>query len=715
MMTFAQLIKEYSIVIPIIQRDYAQGRKDSRASFVRENLIEHLAQALQGEHTIDFDFVYGTIEERNGQKVLLPLDGQQRLTTLFLLHWYFNIKEDGDFRSLLEKFSYETRLTARDFLMYLTKEKIDFQEFNEKTISKVLQAKKWYQYHWEYDPTIKGMLVMLDAIHETFGQYKDNVLDRLAGEDCPIIFTFKDLETFQLGEELYIKMNARGRILSNFENFKAQFEQLLESWGFVEQSKDFSSKIDGEWTDLLWPFLDNSKTLDAPFMRLFNFVTSAIATKQDSIPPDIFTKNYNNIKELEMIYKDSENVSFLFDVFSLWKEAEEIRSEISEIHQKIPLFTGKKNYFEMVVKGELLAFPDRIYLYTIIQAKLHKRDDTIDLLRIVRNVVNRIRQARDGEFKSNLRYDSVARVFNFVDLLVQSDSDVYSAIQNIESFPRISDVSLKHEKDKAVLIERQPDLKELLFKLEDIPYLKGALMILFPLFKKYPDELYFLMTELLDGDADQSLVSRAFLTFGDYAHHIGYTNLGPRYIFGGTSIKEFLWTAYDEELQEIYESFLEKLIHMSEETLEQKLKKLIEQSSKWTFTDWAYYFVKYPAILQGGRMTFAYEDEDDELLIERMNGVSLQAEHINPIYAAVIEEIPQFCNAEESYVRLSNRSKLVMNVNIIFWLEDGQWCTDCKDPLLNKQLEDIQEKEQDLVQQAVQMIILVSNQNAVEN
>ena len=27
--------------------------------------------------------------------VLLPLDGQQRLTTLCLLHWYLNMKEEG--------------------------------------------------------------------------------------------------------------------------------------------------------------------------------------------------------------------------------------------------------------------------------------------------------------------------------------------------------------------------------------------------------------------------------------------------------------------------------------------------------------------------------------------------------------------------------------------------------------------------------------------
>jgi len=45
-MTFARLIEEYRIVIPMIQRDYAQGRKDDKATLVRENLIENIKAAL---------------------------------------------------------------------------------------------------------------------------------------------------------------------------------------------------------------------------------------------------------------------------------------------------------------------------------------------------------------------------------------------------------------------------------------------------------------------------------------------------------------------------------------------------------------------------------------------------------------------------------------------------------------------------------------------
>lgn len=72
-----------SVRIPIIQRDYAQGR--ASAYEVRKAFLTALLTYLRAEGTHDLDFVYGAVSE--GQD-FLPLDGQQRLTTLFLLHWY---------------------------------------------------------------------------------------------------------------------------------------------------------------------------------------------------------------------------------------------------------------------------------------------------------------------------------------------------------------------------------------------------------------------------------------------------------------------------------------------------------------------------------------------------------------------------------------------------------------------------------------------------
>lgn len=67
------------IVIPIIQRDYAQGRLDPEVNRVRKRFLEALYKAVT-EQPIVLDFVYGDIDTDG---VMTPLDGQQRLTTLF--------------------------------------------------------------------------------------------------------------------------------------------------------------------------------------------------------------------------------------------------------------------------------------------------------------------------------------------------------------------------------------------------------------------------------------------------------------------------------------------------------------------------------------------------------------------------------------------------------------------------------------------------------
>lgn len=78
------------------------------------------------EKPIILDFVYGDIDDYG---ILTPLDGQQRLTTLFLLHWYAAKKEDiapteTDF---LEKFSYATRPRFTLILRKIGKFQADFQ------------------------------------------------------------------------------------------------------------------------------------------------------------------------------------------------------------------------------------------------------------------------------------------------------------------------------------------------------------------------------------------------------------------------------------------------------------------------------------------------------------------------------------------------------------------------------------------------------------
>lgn len=129
-LTFCELIRKHKIEIPIIQRDYAQGRdgkEELRASF-----LSALFDAVNDNKKLELDFVYGSI--KNEGEVLQPLDGQQRLTTLFLLHWFVASKEsklDDELKSLLTKFTYETRASSREFCNDLINKGVYFDHLLE--------------------------------------------------------------------------------------------------------------------------------------------------------------------------------------------------------------------------------------------------------------------------------------------------------------------------------------------------------------------------------------------------------------------------------------------------------------------------------------------------------------------------------------------------------------------------------------------------------
>ena len=79
--SFYQLLKDTEVVIPMIQRDYAQGRITEKVKSIRHDFLDALYKACRDKKPLHLDFIYG--EEDNGQ--FEPFDGQQRLTTLFLL------------------------------------------------------------------------------------------------------------------------------------------------------------------------------------------------------------------------------------------------------------------------------------------------------------------------------------------------------------------------------------------------------------------------------------------------------------------------------------------------------------------------------------------------------------------------------------------------------------------------------------------------------
>lgn len=320
--SFWQLIENHKICIPIIQRDYAQGRKEEHEK--RDKFLESIFKHITNQETLQLDFVYGRVKN----DVFYPIDGQQRLTTLFLLHWYFAVKEEVDvqLKFKLSRFIYDTRISSREFCQAIVNEEIILpKETGRDLFINDIKKQYWFRSSWNTDPTINAMLIMLQAIHNKFNTIQVSLVFNDLTENNIITFEVLDLgkKEFDLTDELYIKMNSRGKQLTSFENFKANFIQLVDKHyenkrlkhpikGEISFSGYFSYKIEKEWTDLFWSFRDeNEFIIDSKFFSYFEFVAQMCYFKKyKDAKVEYFN---NNFVQYEDVFQHEENILFLFN------------------------------------------------------------------------------------------------------------------------------------------------------------------------------------------------------------------------------------------------------------------------------------------------------------------------------------------------------------------------------------------------------------------
>lgn len=266
-----KLLKEYEVVIPVIQRDYAQGRKDKE--YIRRSFLNEIKDHINKRTPITLDFVYGNIEGNR----FYPLDGQQRLTTLWLIHWYISLKAEklDEDKKYLSKFFYETRSSSAEFCKALC-QSCDAEKMKDAgKIVDYIKSQTWFYASWLQDPTISAMLRTLggdneptdDNIEAVFSEVDyQEYRDRLINQSVVNFELMKiGTEKLPISDDLYIKMNARGKGLTDFENFKADLVAWIQNpqnpnesmylqtvEGEKTYKQHYPAQIDNAWMDVFW-------------------------------------------------------------------------------------------------------------------------------------------------------------------------------------------------------------------------------------------------------------------------------------------------------------------------------------------------------------------------------------------------------------------------------------------------------------------------------
>lgn len=592
------------IEIPLIQRDYAQGRDMPKVEDIRRRFVGALKKALINNEPITLDFVYGEIDNN---RTLIPLDGQQRLTTLFLLHWYIARREgvSEDKLAFLTKFSYATRYSAREFCKRLVSP--DYQpDFNRDRLSDEITDQSWMPLDWENDPTISAMLRMIDYIHVMFNNSCNNLWPRL--EAGCISFYFLPIKQLGATDDLYIKMNSRGKPLTEFENVKAEWEACIKAISpsiMPQQDAEqlqhrIEQKMDLDWTDLLWPYRNGQTgssaddVVDDKFIRYLRFLTDIIYYKDEelkknssdilSIVEDLFRGSEKAPEHLEFIERGFDcwlhvDIEHLFNTY-LTTTPTASDPQKCVVAAPVNVFAQAcYTYGDMNGRTRLFPIGRSVMLYAFLYYLQHKETiSDIQFARRIRIITNLIKQS-----EYELREDNMPNLLRQTEYIL-THGDVE------EGYLSFNANQLAEEHEKAVWLQTHADKADTLCRLENHPLLQGAIRVIGLDHIDFTDRFYSLFA------CDHSLVNRALLSIGDYALLVN-----NRFQIGsGSADFDSSWRAIFSTSQQgiapkrdVLLALLSQSQHFTNDMLQSVIDRYLRETREY---DWRHYLVKYDAM-----------------------------------------------------------------------------------------------------------------------
>lgn len=327
------LLSRYRVVIPGIQRHYVQGANNPKAESVRKQFIKEIFTAIEKkQNEFSLHFIYGPINT-DGEDSFVPVDGQQRLTTLWLIARYAAEKAEPSDRKhllhLLSRFTYEDRINAKRFCQALTCEDSRWDITQDPNPNILCQD--WFVDYWKEDETVASMIRMLSTIHEEWNKYQDTITaeDILEAIDSKIRFNLK-IDAF--GDDIYMKMNARGLQLTQWENFKGKFSEDLredkKEW-WVKEMEELSNRF----------FTRSNKQHELPDNTFFALYARIMAYEARKSCVDcgnnikelaVYTHNHNTWSQIELPFVPYSDFSGIMQGIQDRKGNEPIASTVAE-------------------------------------------------------------------------------------------------------------------------------------------------------------------------------------------------------------------------------------------------------------------------------------------------------------------------------------------------------------------------------------------------
>lgn len=279
------LIDNYDkLIIPEIQRDYVMGSGNEK--------MTKLLDALMAKFSNGEPFDFSCIITNNNNKYLNIYDGQQRLTTLWIMTLFFMHKKNKDMSHLKDKYYFSGRPNSTELINSLTDG--DFDSIEDKVI----------------DFTSFSIYNLINKLNDE--KYQSLTPEYLMEN---IVFDMVYIDSQNEIEQFFMDLNS-GVKLKEYELFKAKLmHRIVNELEYSNEAEKMCLgvlpyKMDNDWLDFFEYFADFTHPAEEYEVEFIRYCLRMITDKQDIDVDDINTseilKLYNILNEIIKIENPSD-------------------------------------------------------------------------------------------------------------------------------------------------------------------------------------------------------------------------------------------------------------------------------------------------------------------------------------------------------------------------------------------------------------------------
>lgn len=480
-----QLLSNYKLIVPEIQREYVWGDKahiDAVLLPFLKNIDYNLAKCIDYNIGFLYSYTFSGLEK-------YIIDGQQRITSIILLLYVLSIQESEETRKdflnriSIEKpimnFTYNVRPQTESFMRNLFNSGIT----NEEDI----YIQKWFFKSYETDMTIISIVNAVNSISRIIGELKNITYKKILYH---ITFWYFNVNETSQGEELYITMNSRGQKLTASEQLKPYlFEQWQINPELQKDGVDYGKEWD-LWEEMFYQMKSggNIELVNDAMDRFLQIAIEIENEKKISTLPkktDVITLPLLSRYMTAMTSYAKDHIKQLLS--SKYKEDKVIKSLIAEglkcVHEQrdaIRIYhifdniTKRRKY-----KGSHDSFLRLIHRYSL--SKLNFYDFIIDNQELCNDVLDRHELDKILIYK-NFQNDNIEETFwetekssiwngNISPLIIWSCSNGNIMTFNFDKFIEYRDISEKYFGDEKLFQDDMDKVRQALLsqKLTNYP------------------------------------------------------------------------------------------------------------------------------------------------------------------------------------------------------------------------------------------------------